>query len=74
MTGKVPEIVRWSLLSLQVCVPEEYTDEAVTEFANKNQPTGLDHDWQIKTDYENPANIRVPCESRRGCVHVVLTC
>ena len=74
MTGKVPEIVRWSLLSLQVCVPEDYTDEQVTEFANKNQPTGLDHGWCIQRKHENGDPERVPCESRRGCIHVVLTC
>lgn len=74
MTGKVPEIVRWSLLSMQVCVPEDYTDEAITEFANRNHPTGIESQWQIKTEYDDDTPVRTPCESRRGCVHVVVIC
>lgn len=72
MTGKVPEIVRWSFASMQVCVPEDYDDETITEFANRNHPTGITSKWSIRTDGPDP--VRVTCATRRGCVHVVLEC
>lgn len=73
MTGLVPEVTKWSLLNMQVCVPADYTDEQVEEFADKNQPTGLTHGWKI-TQAANGDPVRVPCKERPGCVHVLLVC
>lgn len=73
MTGNVPEIVRYSLLNLQVCVPEDYTDEQVEEFANKNMPTGIPSPWKI-TQASNGDPVRNPCRERNGCVHILLDC
>jgi len=76
VTGKVPEIVRWSLLNLQVCVPEEYTDAEVIEFADHNHRTGLDHGWRIvrADEMTDGSPERNPCSQRKGCVHVLLSC
>lgn len=65
-----PEIVRTSLLWIQVCVPENFTDSQVEAFANSEHPTGIRSNWTI----EQSAPIRCKCEERAGCVHLVLNC
>jgi hypothetical protein len=73
MTGNVPEVVRFSLLNIQVCVPADYTDEQVEEFANRNHPTGIDSPWKI-TEQLGDDPTRNPCSEREGMVHIVLEC
>ena len=72
-----PETTRRALTSLQVCVPQDYTDEQVIEFANADNPTGLDRGWAIRREGD-PLLVgdpeRMPCESRAGCVHIMLDC
>lgn len=67
-----PEVARVSLLSMQVCIPKDYTDEQAEDFANQAHPTGIKSRWKILKDGPDPE--RVDCESRCGCCHVVMTC
>lgn len=65
-----PEVLRVGFLQMQVCVPRDYSNEAVEQFANGHTPTGIDSKWTIR--FETP--VRARCEERTGCVHLVLTC
>ena len=64
-------------LSVQVCVPKDYTDEQVTSFANRAAASGTEQGWQIRREGDpllrgDPE--RVPCHKYGGCVHIVLDC
>lgn len=72
-----PEITKSGLLSMQVCVPAEYTDEQAEAFANTENPAGTRSGWVMRHTGD-PALAgcaeRVPCEQREGCVHIMLDC
>lgn len=65
-----PEITQIGLLAMQVCVPKEFTDAEAEQFANAENPTGCNSNWGVRHE----APVRVDCEEREGCVHLVLTC
>ncbi len=60
---------------MQVCVPADWTDEQVIEFANRKNPAGTELGWKIRgpeSPYQNGAPVRVPCSERVGSVHIML--
>lgn len=75
-----------NLIHLGVCVPKNWTDEQVEEFANAESPTGISSRWTIKPQEEYDAQLneglieaeaaheRNPCLERSDFVHLVLTC
>ena len=63
-----PQVVRINILAMQVCVPKSFTDAQVKEFAERENPCGTTHGWQVRHD--EPA--RVQCTERAECVHIVL--
>ena len=69
-----PEVIRRGALDMQVCVPREYDDAAVKNFADTMNPCGTEHGWQIRTDPKLLAgcSVRNPCEARSGFIHVTL--
>jgi hypothetical protein len=72
-----PEVVRRGLVSMQVCVPSDFTDEQAAAFANGDTPTGIESEWRVAKqghDVLAGSDERVTCEQRSGCVHLVLTC
>ena len=62
-----PEITMNKLLSIQVCVPQDWTNHDVEMFAEKKNPCGTTHGWVV----DEPLG-RVPCTDRHGFVHVIL--
>lgn len=68
MTADTPEVLRWNLVSINVCVPSDYTDEQVERFMNTEHPTGVGP-WTIKHELG-----RVTCEGNDRRVHIVGTC
>lgn len=72
-----PEVTKRGLLGMQVCVPADYSNEQVEQFANTDNPTGIESKWVIRRQGD-PAlagcDERVQCESRAGCVHIMLDC
>lgn len=70
-----PEITKRGVLDMQVCVPADWTDEQVKEFADHENLCGTDHGWQIRRQGD-PALIgcdeRVKCQGRDGFVHIML--
>lgn len=74
---KGPAVVRVGLCGMQVCVPKRWTNAAVAEFANRSAPTGIRSRWQVCKRGSSMLDghpVRVPCEERKGFVHVVLEC
>lgn len=68
-------VTRIGAIDMQVCVPEQWTDEQVVEFAEKENPCGTDAGWQIRREGDpalDGAPERNPCTARRGCVHIML--
>ena len=70
-----PQVIRATWLSLQVCVPGDWPDEKVEEFANKDRLSGTDG-WKVRKqhEYRNGSCERVACQSRCGFVHIILDC
>ena len=63
----VPETIKRKGLSVQVCVPADWTDEEVKSFADRDTLCGTESGWHIDHGLG-----RVNCGERVGCVHVVL--
>lgn len=70
-----PEVRRIALFDMQVCVPADFTDDEVVEFAESENRCGTKAGWAIRRkgcpalggDME-----RVPCNESPGKVHIVL--
>ena len=70
------EITKTGIFDMQVCVPSDWTDDQVEEFAQTN-PCGTTHGWQIRkqgSELLNGDKERVNCADRSGHVHVMLDC
>lgn len=69
------EVMQRGVLDMQVCVPADWTDEQVVAFAERENPCGTENGWFIRREGD-PALVgcpeRTPCESREGCVHIML--
>jgi hypothetical protein len=69
-----PVVTRMGILDFQVCVPKDWTDEQVLEFARR-ETTGYVGIPSIRKEGDrllNGANERVPCSDRPDFVHIVL--
>ncbi len=69
-----PEITMRGILDMQVCVPEDWTDEQVKEFADRENLCGTTYGWFIRKDTERLGGSpeRNPCRERKGFVHIML--
>jgi len=73
-TTSSAQVVRTSFLSMQVCIPNEWTDSEIIYFAEKENPCGTTNGWFIRTEkklLENDPS-RNPCSEIKGFVHVML--
>jgi hypothetical protein len=72
-----PMVTRAGALTLQVCVPEGWTDDQVKSFANERNLAGTTHGWSV-CKAGNSVLVgdpeRVPCEANPGYVHVMMDC
>jgi len=69
------EVTRRNSLDMQVCVPKDWTDEQVKEFADRENLCGTANGWSIRKEGDkllNGAPERQPCEGRGGYVHIML--
>jgi len=62
-----PEVTKIGLFHMQVCVPKEWSDDEIEEFANGAHLCGTSKGWTV-TCLEN-AEERVDCEERGDCCH-----
>lgn len=73
MTG--PLVTKAGALDMQVCVPEDYSDEDVLIFANRENPCGTTGGWQIRRQGDEAlsgCNERVVCSLDPNKVHIML--
>lgn len=72
-----PEIVKRGILDMQVCVPKEWTDEQVIQFAERENPCGTSLGWAIRRE-GNKSLMGQPernrCSERKNYVHIMLEC
>lgn len=71
------EVTQSNFLSMQVCVPEDWTDAQVLLFAETENPCGTSMGWQIRRQGNEAlagADERVSCqaEDRKNFVHIML--
>jgi len=72
-----PSITKTGVFDIQVCVPKDWTDQMVTEFANKQSPTGTANGWRVRkqSDYKLAEALeRVDCSILIDHVHIMLDC
>jgi len=72
-----PMVTRRGFLDMQVCVSKGWTDKQAEEFANSENPTGINSKWSMKhtgDPYLGGDDERVQCEERQGCIHIALSC
>lgn len=69
-----PEVTMMRFLSMQVCVPHNWTDKQIKNFADDEYFCGTEKGWVIRKDKEllNGDPERNPCEERKGFIHVML--
>lgn len=71
----VAEVIRRGALDMQVCVPTEWTDEQVLDFAGRENLCGTTNGWFIRCQGAEALagdDERVPCQDRSGHVHIML--
>ena len=69
------EVTQRGVLDMQCCVPAEWSDVQIVDFANRENASGTTAGWQIRRDRDKALNgdpERVACSSRAGFVHVML--
>lgn len=75
-TEPQPQVTWIGALDMQVCVPSDYTDEQIKDFANDANLCGTQNGWQIRREGDEALlgdPERQPCKGNRtGCVHVML--
>ena len=61
-------------LDMQVCVPEDWTDEQALDFVEKEWPCGTINGWQLRKNGHkllSGSPERQPCAERDGFVHIM---
>jgi hypothetical protein len=69
------EVTKYGVFDMQVCVPSDWNDEQALAFAQQEYPCGTTNGWLIRREgskYLNGDAERVPCEKRKGHVHIML--
>lgn len=76
MSKDKPEVVRQGCLNVQVCVPEEWTDEQAELLANGEYPAGTTCGWRVRKDPKRLVGDpeRNPCPRKKGYVHIMMDC
>ena len=72
-----PGITKFGALDMQVCVPKEWTDKQVIEFANDNNPARTTGGWCVVKEgsiYLAGDPERVTCKEHPRNVHIMLEC
>lgn len=72
--GQRAEVTQRNALDMQVCVPEDWTDTQVKEFAERENPSGT-NGWSVRKAGDSAlggAPERNPCSTHLGFVHIML--
>ena len=68
-------ITKSGILDMQVCVPKDWSDDQVRNFAEANNPCGTTTGWHIRQEGNDALKgdpERVQCSNMEGYVHVML--
>jgi hypothetical protein len=68
-------ITRIGFLDMQVCVPKDWSDKEVIDFAERENPCGTENGWQIRKQGDKDLagdNERVGCSDDSQKVHIML--
>ncbi len=71
------EVTMESALSMQVCVPDRWSDTRIVAFANKENPSGLEAGWAIRKQGDkllDGKDERMACSRHLNKVHIMLDC
>lgn len=69
------EVTQRNALDTQVCVPADWSDEQIKDFADSANSCGTMHGWDIRREGDRMLGgdpERNPCTSRQGFVHIML--
>ncbi len=70
------EVVTYKgILDMQVCIPKEWNDYKVIEFAEKENPCGTTGGWGIRREGSERLGgspERAQCDKESGNVHIML--
>jgi len=69
------EIVKTGIFDMQVCIPSNWSDEQVVNFANGQNYCGTAKGWMIRKEGDGALcgdPERVQCEDRKDFVHIML--
>ncbi len=70
-----PEVTVRKALHIQVCVPDDWSDEEVISFANTEAICGTENGWFIRREGDKALDgspERVECEKKPGYIHIIL--
>lgn len=70
-------VIKASSLDMQVCVPKDWTDEQVKEFADRANLCGTYGGWFVRkqgSELLAGDDERVQCEQQSDRVHIMLDC
>ena len=71
-----PEVVNSRLFDMQVCIPKDWDDSKIIDFAELNNPSNIPkpNGWKIRKDNKllQGAPIRINCDTKNNFVHVML--
>jgi len=71
------EILKITALSMQVCVPKDWDDDQIHEFANDTESLLGSMSWEIRREGSvllNGDPERAQCSSKPDHVHLMLDC
>lgn len=69
------EVTRIGMLDMQVCVPKDWTDKQVLEFAEAENPCGTTAGWAIRGEGHAALRgmpYRVQCSQHEDNCHIML--
>ena len=70
-----PSVTRYGSLDMQVCIPKDWDDEQVKQFAESNYPCGTTLGWQIRRQGDKDLlgkDERVTCSEDADNCHIML--
>ena len=69
------QIIRIGFFQMQLCVPKEFSDKEIIEFAERENPAGTQNGWNLVRDGDEILggdSARVQCLEIEDNIHVVV--
>jgi len=70
-----PSVAHFGIFDMQVCIPKDWTDKQILDFAESAYPSATSNGWQIRKEGDEDLNgdpERAQCHDFKDFVHVVL--